>query len=79
MSGFKFARGTWVSSRSGPMKISCGLTRPNAGCCTWARATPIINPAWGIESNPANLVPKQTCCWPKVSPLAMVANLGEDI
>lgn len=44
-------------------------------CCTWVRATPIINPGWGmkIESNPANLVPKQTCCWPKFSPLAMAA------
>lgn len=37
----KPSKGTWTSSRSGPMGISWGLARPPARCCTWGGTAPV--------------------------------------
>ena len=37
------SRGTWTSSRSGPLWTTWGSTRPSARSCTWVGATPAVN------------------------------------
>ncbi|KAJ7415769.1 rna-directed dna polymerase from mobile element jockey-like [Willisornis vidua] len=45
------SRGTRTGLRSGPMGISCSLTRPSPRCCTWAWETR-LGDEW-IKSSPA--------------------------
>lgn len=42
-------RGTWTHVTSGCMERPWSSVRPSANCCTWVRATPSINPDWGMN------------------------------
>ena len=57
------SRESWTSWRSGPMWISWGSTRPNAGSCTWAGATPAISKGWETKRLRAALLRKIWRYW----------------
>jgi len=69
--GWDAIRGTWTSSRSGPLWTSWGSTRPSARSCTWVRSTPSINTGWSMKGLRSALLRRtwedwwmQSCTWP---------------
>ena len=56
-------RGTWTSSRNGPMWTSLGPTRSRAGSCTLIGASSDIHAGWGMKGLKAALLRRTCGCW----------------
>jgi len=56
------SRGTWTSSRIGPVWTSRDATRPSARSCTRVRATPAISTGWEMSSLRAALLRRTWGC-----------------
>jgi len=55
--------GNGQSSRSGPVWMSWGSTRPSARSCIWVRAAPAIDTDWGMKGLRAALLRRTWGYW----------------
>jgi len=63
------SRGTWTSSRIGPVWTSWGSTRPSARSCIWVGATPGISTGWAIKGLKAALLTRTWGYWWMKAPM----------